>query len=69
MSEGVVILMITVSTILGALGLLGLLWAVRNGQFDDSSKFKDATKFDNIEDLQDAAIQDEKKRQALEKKK
>lgn len=69
MSEGVVILMISVSTILGALGLMGLLWAVRNGQFDDSSKFKDATKFDNIEDLQDAALQDEKKKQALKNRK
>lgn len=69
MSEGVMILMISVSTLLGALGLFALLWAVRNGQFDDSSKFKDATKFDNIEDLQDAAIQDEKRQQALKNKK
>ena len=63
MSEEIVILMIGVSTFLGALGLLGLIWAVKTGQFDDHAKFIDATRFDNEEDLQ-AAIKLEEKRKA-----
>ncbi len=69
MSEGVVILMISVSTFLGILGLLGLIWAVRTGQFDDHSKFIDAVRHDNEEDLRDAAMMTEKKEKYKKKKK
>ncbi len=62
MSEEVIILMIGVSMFLGALGLLGLIWAVKTGQFDDHKKFTDATHFDNEEDLQAAAALEEKQR-------
>ena len=62
MSENIVILMIGVSTFLGAIGLIALLWAVRTGQFDDHSKFIDAVRNDNEEDLQDAAMMQEKKK-------
>ena len=63
MSEEIVILMIGVSTFLGALGLLGLIWAVKTGQFDDHAKFVDATRFDNEEDLQTAIKLEEKKKE------
>jgi cbb3-type cytochrome oxidase maturation protein len=69
MSENIVILMIGVSTFLGAIGLIALLWAVRTGQFDDESKFIDATHFDNEEDLQDAVMMQEKKKAYKEKMK
>ena len=69
MSEDIVILMIGVSTFLGAIGLVALLWAVRTGQFDDESKFIDATRFDNEEDLKDAAMMEEKRKAHKEKKK
>lgn len=69
MSESVVILMIGVSTFLGAIGLVALLWAVRTGQFDDHSKFIDAVRHDNEEDLQDAAMMQEKKKAHKEKMK
>jgi len=62
MSETVMMLMIGVSTFLGALGLIGLLWAVKTGQFDDQSKFLDAARYDNEEDLRDAQIMDEKQK-------
>lgn len=62
MSENIVIMMIGVSTFLGAIGLIALLWAVRTGQFDDHSKFIDAVRNDNEEDLQDAAMMQEKKK-------
>ncbi len=69
MSEDIVILMIGVSTFLGAIGLLALIWAVRTGQFDDHSKFIDAVRHDNEEDLQDAAMMAKKKKEHKEKMK
>lgn len=73
MSESIVILMISVSTFLGALGLIALLWGVKTGQFDDQSKFIDAARYDGEEELRDAAMMEEKKkaqkRKTKEKKK
>ncbi len=60
MSENIVILMIGVSTFLGALGLIALLWGVKTGQFDDQSKFIDAARYDGEEELRDAAMMQEK---------
>ncbi|MBD3788752.1 MAG: cbb3-type cytochrome oxidase assembly protein CcoS [Campylobacterales bacterium] len=68
MSGNTIILMLGISTLLGALGLIALLWGVKTGQFDDQSKFIDAARYDNVEDLRDAAMMDEKKK-AREKKK
>lgn len=69
MSEGIVIMMIGVSTFLGAIGLVALIWAVKTGQFDDQSKFIDAARHDNEEDLQDAAMMSEKRKKHKEQKK
>jgi len=66
MSEDVVILMISVSTLLGTIGLIALIWAVKTGQFDDHAKFVDATRFDNEEDLQAAIKLEEKKKERRE---
>jgi cbb3-type cytochrome oxidase maturation protein len=68
MSDSIIILMIGVSTFLGALGLLALLWGVKSGQFDDHSKFIDATRFDNEEDLRDAAMMDQKRKARKQEK-
>ena len=72
MSESIVILMIGVSTFLGALGLIALLWGVKTGQFDDQSKFIDAARYDGEEELRDAVMMEEKKkeqkRKAIQKK-
>jgi cbb3-type cytochrome oxidase maturation protein len=62
MSEDIIILMISVSILLGTIGLIALLWAVKTGQFDDQAKFVDAAHFDNEEDLQAAIKLEEKKR-------
>ena len=69
MSEDIVIMMISVSTLLGAIGLISLIWAVKTGQFDDHSKFTDAVRHDNVEDLQDAAMMEAKKKAYKEKMK
>jgi len=68
MSENIMILMLSVSTFLGALGLIALLWGVKTGQFDDQSKFIDAARYDNEEDLRDAVMMEEKKKAHKQKK-
>ena len=68
MSENIIITMIGISTLLGATGLAALLWGVKTGQFDDQSKFIDAARFDNEEELRDAVMMEEKKRARQKKK-
>jgi len=68
MSENIVILMISVSTFLGALGLGALLWGVKTGQFDDQSKFIDAARYDGEEELRDAVMMENKKKDRLKKR-
>lgn len=68
MSENIVILMISVSTFLGALGLIALLWGVKTGQFDDQSKFIDAARYDGEDELRDAAMMENKKKARQKKK-
>ncbi len=69
MSDSIMALMLGVSTFLGALGLIALLWGLRSGQFDDQSKFLDGARFDGEEELKDAVMMEQKKEAALEKKK
>ncbi len=69
MSDTIIELMLGVSTFLGALGLIALLWGLKTGQFDDQSKFIDGARFDNEEDLRDAILMEKKKKEAVEKKK
>ncbi|CAI6152239.1 MAG: hypothetical protein SPLUMA2_SPLUMAMAG2_01308 [uncultured Sulfurimonas sp.] len=66
MDSWIVSMMLGGSLFLGALALLGFLWAVKNGQFDDEEKFLNATKFDSVEDLNDA-IDKERKKEELKK--
>ncbi|ADV46927.1 cbb3-type cytochrome oxidase assembly protein CcoS [Nitratifractor salsuginis] len=69
MSDSIMALMLGVSTFLGALGLIALLWGLRSGQFEDQSKFLDGARFDGEEELKDAVMMERKKKEALEKKK
>ena len=66
MDSWIVSMMLVASLFLGVLALLAFLWAVKNGQFDDEEKFLNATKFDNVEDLNDA-IEKERKKEELKK--
>ncbi len=68
MSSGIIAIMLGVSTFLGALGLMALLWGLRTGQFDDQKKFLDGAKFDSENELNDA-IELEKRKKEIEKKK
>jgi len=60
--------MLGISTLLGATGLVALLWGVKTGQFDDKSKFIDAARFDNEEELRDAVMMEEKKKARKQKR-
>ncbi len=68
MSSNVIAVMIGISTFLGALGLAGLLWGLKTGQFDDTTKFLDGARFDGEEELKDAVMMEEKRKKALEKR-
>jgi len=68
-SENIITLMLGVSTALGAFGLAALLWGVKTGQFDDKSKFLDGARYDNEEELKDAVMMEQKKKEALKKRK
>ena len=69
MSSGIIAVMIGVSTFLGVLGLIALLWGVKTGQFDDENKFLNATKFDDEEALRDAAMMQERREEMIKKEK
>jgi cbb3-type cytochrome oxidase maturation protein len=69
MENWVVAMMLTASTILGALGLWALLWGLRTGQFDDPKKFLDGAQLDSEEALHDAIMMEEKKKKIVEEKK
>ncbi len=66
MDSWVITMMLIASIFLGALALLAVLWAIKNGQFDDKEKFLNAAKFDSVEDLNDA-VELEKKKEKLKK--
>ncbi len=68
MSDNVLILMLGISTFLGALGLFALLWGLKTGQFDDQSKFLDGARFDGEDELKDAIMMEKKKEEALKRK-
>jgi len=67
MDNWVIVMMLIGSLFLGGMALIAFMWAVKNGQFDDEEKYLNATKFDNVEDLQ-AAVENEKKLEELKKK-
>ncbi len=67
MSSGIVAMMIGVSVFLGLIGLVGLLWGVKTGQFDDEKRFLDGVRNDGVEDLRDAAKLESKKKEAMKK--
>ncbi len=69
MSDNIIILMLTISTFLGALGLWALLWGLKSGQFNDQSKFLDTARFDSEEDYRDAVMMEQKKKDAIKRKK
>ncbi|HIC44236.1 MAG TPA: cbb3-type cytochrome oxidase assembly protein CcoS [Sulfurimonas sp.] len=66
MDNGIVIMMLGISLLLGALAMFGVMWAIKNGQFDDPLKNMDAVLNDGEDALNEAA---EKQRRKKEYKK
>jgi len=66
MDNGIVIMMLGISLMLGALAMLGVMWAIKTGQFDDQEKGMDAVLNDGEDALNEAA---EKQRRKKEYKK
>lgn len=66
MSTAIIALMIGISTFLGALALIGLIWGLKTGQFDDHQKFIN-TQYDSEDALKDAILMEQKQKAAQEK--
>ena len=58
MDDNILSLMLFGSLILGSLGVIGFVWGLRSGQFDDEKKFTHGLLFDDEEELRDAAKKD-----------
>jgi len=69
MSSEIIAMMIGVSTFLGALGLIALLWGLKTGQFDDQNKFIDGARYDGEDELRDAYMMEQKRKEMEEKRK
>ncbi len=69
MSNSIIVLMLSVSLLLGFIALIALLWGIKTKQFDDYSKFLDASKFDTQDLLNDAYEMELRKKEALNKNK
>jgi cbb3-type cytochrome oxidase maturation protein len=63
MSNGIVIMMLGISLILGALALIGVMWAIKTGQFDDEEKTMNTVLFDGEEELNEAAEKERRKKE------
>ncbi len=63
MSNGIVIMMLGISLILGALALIGVMWAIKTGQFDDKDKMMNTVLFDGEEELNEAAEKERRKKE------
>jgi cbb3-type cytochrome oxidase maturation protein len=62
MDDNILSLMLFGSLILGSLGVIGFVWGLRSGQFDDEKKFTHGLLFDDVEELRDAAKKEAKKK-------
>lgn len=61
MDNGIVIMMLGISLILGALAMFGIMWGIKSGQFDDEAKTMDAVLNDGEDALNEAAEKQRRK--------
>ncbi len=67
MDSWVIVMMLSVSVFLGSLALIGIMWAIKTGQFDDKEKFLNQVQYDGEEEL-NAAAEHERKKAKMKKK-
>lgn len=63
MDNGIVIMMIGISLLLGALALFGVMWAIKTGQFDDKDKMMNTVLEDGEDALNEAAEKERRKKE------
>lgn len=63
MSSGIVMMMIGISLFLGAIALIGVMWAIKSGQFDDEEKMMNTVHFDGEQELNEAAEKERRKKE------
>jgi cbb3-type cytochrome oxidase maturation protein len=68
MDSWVIGMMLGVSVFLGSIAVVALMWAIKKGQFDDQEKFLNSALFDDVDELNDAARAEAKKKEAIKKK-
>lgn len=68
MDNGIVIMMLGISLLLGALAMFGVMWAIKSGQFDDQDKMMDSVLNDGEDALNEAAEKDRRKKEYKNKK-
>ncbi|MDX9814587.1 MAG: cbb3-type cytochrome oxidase assembly protein CcoS [Sulfurimonas sp.] len=68
MDSWVVAMMLGASIFLGAIALVAFMWALKSGQFDDEQKFLNATKFDGVDELNEAAANEKKRAKVFDPK-
>ena len=68
MDSWVIGMMLGVSVFLGSIAVVALMWAIKKGQFDDKEKFLNSALFDDVDELNDAARAEAKKKEAIKKK-
>lgn len=68
MDSTLIIVMLSASILLGALGLWALLWGLKTGQFEDKEKFLGGVLDDSEETLQDAIKMENRKKEILAKR-
>lgn len=66
MTNNVIILMLSVSILLGLFSLIGFLWGLRHNQFDDEEKSTNSVQYDGVDELNDAVKRDEKRQKMKE---
>ncbi len=68
MDSYIIAMMLGASLFLGGIALIAFLWAIKDGQFDDEEKFLNQALFDGEDELNEA-VDMEKRKEALKKKK
>lgn len=54
MNNGMIAIMLSVSILIGLLGLIAFIWGLRSGQFDDEKKFTQGLLMDGVDELNEA---------------
>ena len=61
MDNGIVMMMLGISLLLGAIAMFGVMWAIKSGQFDDKDKMMNTVLLDGEDELNEAAEKERRK--------